>query len=59
MSASRSARFSAGVVLVQVAPGLRQNWHQHHFGSPPAANKFASSGQTSGVEGRISMLSTA
>ena len=55
-SARRSSRFWSTVVLVQFDPGLRQNWHQHHFGSPPAANSSASCGQTSGVAGTIFTL---
>ena len=54
-SASRSARLSAAVVFVQLEPGLRQNWHQHHFGSPPTANSSASAGHRSRDAGTTCM----
>ena len=53
-SARRSSRFWSTVVLLQFDPGLRQNWHQHHFGSPPAANSSASAGQVADVMGSMS-----
>ena len=54
-SRSRSARLSSAVVFVQLAFRLRHHWHQHHLGSPPAANSSASAGQRSGEAGTISM----
>ena len=43
-----------GRVFDQFDPGLRQNWHQHHFGSPPAANSSERAGHTSWEAATIS-----
>ena len=51
----RSSRLASAVVLLQLEPGFLQNRHQHHFGSPPAANSSATAGQVADVTGTIAM----